>query len=109
MTKGTKIWLWCALALSAATTVLNASSGRWPSVAIAIAALAGLCVLLFTGRKWGFFLMCVCYVLAFAVGVYEGVTGDANAGVSILMSFIGSALIPVVTYLFLRKGWKELK
>ena len=46
MRKAAKIWLWCALALSVATTLLNAFSGRMLSVVIALAALAGLCILL---------------------------------------------------------------
>ena len=54
MTKGTKIWLWCALVLSVLTTMMNGVSGRWISVVIAVAALAGLVVLLFTQKKWGF-------------------------------------------------------
>lgn len=109
MTKATKIWLWFALALSVATTVMNASYGRWLSVVIAVAALAGLCVLLFTQKKWGYLLMCGCYVLAFAWGTYESVAGGTGLLGSLLMSFIGSALIPVVTWLFLRKQWKNLQ
>ena len=109
MTKGTKIWLWCALVLCALTTILTAASGRWLSVAIAVVSLGGLCVLLFTQKKWGFILMCVCYILSFCNGVYQGVIGESGMLAAIVMSFIGSALVPVVTYLFLRKSWNELK
>lgn len=88
--------------LSVATTIMNAFYGRWISVVIAAGALVGLCALLFADKKWGFPLMCACYVLAFAVGVYQGFTGEADLVSAIAMSFIGSALIPAVTYLFLR-------
>ena len=97
MTKSTKIWLWLALVLSAATTIMNASYGRWISVVIALAALAGLCVLLFTQKRWGYLLMCGCYVLAFAWGAYESAAGGTGLLSALLMSLIGSALIPVIT------------
>lgn len=109
MTKGTKIWLWCALVLSAATTIMNGTLGRWESVLIAVVALVGLCVLLFTQKRWGFLLMCVCYVLSFINGVIQGVASGTNVVVTIVMSLIGSLLIPLVTYLFIRKSWDELK
>ena len=104
MRKAAKIWLWCALALSAATTLLNAFSGRMLSVVIALAALAGLCILLFTERKAGYLFMC-----SFINGLISGFTTDTNPAAAIIMSFIGSALIPVITYLFLRKDWQKLK
>ncbi len=109
MTKGTKIWLWCALVLSVLTTMMNGVSGRWISVVIAVAALAGLVVLLFTQKKWGFLLMCVCAVLSFLNGVYQGVIGQSTMVAAVVMSLIGAALIPGVTYAFLRKSWGELK
>ncbi len=109
MAKGTKIWLWIALVLSVATTVLNAAYGRWVSVAIAVVALAGLATLLFTQRKIGFIVMCLCYVLAFAEGVFTAFTGEGDVLVSVLMSFVGSALIPVITFFFLRSQWGKLK
>ncbi|HAH94232.1 hypothetical protein [Dielma fastidiosa] len=109
MRKAAKIWLWCALALSVATTLLNAFSGRMLSVVIALAALAGLCILLFTERKAGYLFMCVCYLCSFINGLISGFTTDTNLAAAIIMSFIGSALIPVITYLFLRKDWQKLK
>ena len=109
MNKKTKIWLWIALILSIATTALNASYGRWLSVIIALGALVGLCVLLFTGRKWGFVAMCAFYVLSFVNGIYQGVTGGSQLFIAIVMSVIGSALIPGITALFLRGDWKKLK
>ena len=109
MKKSTKIWLWFALILCAATTVLNASYGRWPSVVIAVVSLVGLGLLLFRQKKFGFFLMCICYVLSFLVGVVGGASGGTSLAVSIAMSLIGSALVPVVTALFLRGQWDQLK
>lgn len=109
MKKSTKIWLWAALILSCATTIMNASFGRWISVVIALAALTGLCVLLFGQKKWGYILMCTCYVGAFVNGVLQGFSGETSLMISIVMSFIGSALIPFVTGMFLLKDWKNLK
>lgn len=74
MTKGTKIWLWFALVLGLATTGINASYGRWISVAISLAAMAGLAVLLFQKRKAGYVFMCGCYVLSFVSGVTVSAT-----------------------------------
>ena len=74
MNKSTKIWLWVALVLCAAATIMNAFYGRMLSVVIAVAALAGLCVLLFAQRKAGYLLMCACYVLSFLVGMSLGLT-----------------------------------
>lgn len=102
MKKGLNIWLWVALALSVCTTVMNACYGRWVSVVIAVGALAGLCVMRFARKRWGFTLMCVCYVLAFAEGVRQAVSGQSGLVVGILASFLGSALIPVITGIFLR-------
>lgn len=110
MSKKTKIWLWFALILSTGTTIMNAFFGRRLSVLIAVTAIAGLCVLLFTGKRWGFFLMCICYTLSFAVGVWGGIKGEAGILPAIVMSFIGSALIPSITYLFLRgENHKEMR
>ena len=109
MSKSTKSWLWVALVLAVATTALNAGNGRWISVVIAIGALVGLCALLFKEKKWGYVFMCVCYALSFINGVYQGLTGESGVLAAVLMSFIGSALIPCVTALFLRKDWKKLK
>ena len=79
------------------------------TTAIAVVALAGLCVLLFAQRKAGYLLMCACYVLSFLVGVSQGLTGEANVIAAVVMSFIGAALVPVITWLFLRRDWAALK
>ncbi len=62
MRRSTKVWLWFALILCAATTVLNASYGRIPSVVVAIVSLIGLCLLLFKQKKQGF---CSCVAVMF--------------------------------------------
>ena len=108
MTKGTKIWLWFALVLGLATTGINASYGRWISVAISLAAMAGLAVLLFHKRKAGYVFMCGCYVLSFVSGVMQGVTGGTGLIVSVVMSLIGSMVIPGITWLVIRKKWEFL-
>lgn len=107
MKTSTKIWLWFTLVLCAATTVMNACFGRWPSVIVAIVSLAGLCMVLFAKKKAGFTLMCCCYVVSFFVAVL-GSLGQPGLLVSILMSLVGSLLVPVITWLFLRRDWDSL-
>lgn len=108
MSKGTKIWLWVALLICIATTVLNFTEKRYLSVLIAICSLVGLCILLFKGKKIGFYIMCAFYVLAFIVGVTGGIEGGSEIVLSVIASFIGSALIPVITFLFIRKQFNTL-
>lgn len=108
MKNSTKIWLWFALILCAATTVMNACFGRWPSVIVAIVSLVGLCMVLFAQKKAGYILMCCCYVVSFLVAVM-GSLGQPGLLVSIIMSLVGSLLVPVITWLFLRRDWDNLK
>lgn len=107
MKRSTKIWLWFALVLCAAVTVLNACYGRIPSVIISLVSLVGLGLLLFRQQKFGYFLMCGCYVLSFVVAVL-GSLSSGNLLVSIIMSIIGSLLVPVITWLFIRRDWAQL-
>ena len=109
MKKSTKIWLWVALVICVATTIMNAFMGRTTAVIIAVVAIAGLAVLLFTERKIGFIVMCVCYTLSFISGVVNGASGETGVLVSVVMSFVGSIMIPGITALFLRGQWKNLK
>ena len=107
MKRSAKIWLWDALVLCAATTVLNLTEGRIPSVVIALVSLVGLAVLLFAQKKAGYILMCCCYVLSFLVAV-SGNLSAGNPVVILVMSLIGSLLVPVITWLFIRSDWKQL-
>ena len=107
MSKASKIWLWIALVLCVCTTGLNLSEGRWLSVGIAVISIIGLCILLFGQRKAGFVIMCVCAVGSFVVGASQNF---AQLGaMSILMSLIGSALVPVITGLFIKSQWSQLQ
>lgn len=107
MKRSAKVWLWVALVLCAATTVLNLTEGRIPSVVIALVSLVGLAVLLFAQKKAGFILMCCCYVLSFLVAV-SGNLSAGNPVVILVMSLVGSLLVPVITWLFIRSDWKQL-
>ena len=107
MSKASKIWLWIALVMCVCTTGLNLSEGRWLSVGIAVISIIGLCMLLFGQRKAGFVIMCVCAVGSFVVGASQNF---AQLGaMSILMSLIGSALVPVITGLFIKSKWSQLQ
>lgn len=107
MSRSAKIWLWFALILCAATTVLNGFYGRIATVIVAIVSLIGLCILLFAQKRAGFILTCCCYVLSFVIAV-AGSLSSGNLLVSIVMSLIGSLLVPVITWLFIRKDWASL-
>ena len=107
MSKASKIWLWIALVMCVCTTGLNLSEGRWLSVGIAVISIIGLCMLLFGQRKAGFVIMCMCAVGSFVVGASQNF---AQLGaMSILMSLIGSALVPVITGLFIKSQWSQLQ
>ena len=107
MSKASKIWLWIALVMCVCTTGLNLSEGRWLSVGIAVISIIGLCMLLFGQRKAGLVIMCVCAVGSFGVGASQNF---AQLGaMSILMSLIGSALVPVITGLFIKSQWSQLQ
>lgn len=108
MKKSTKIWLWIALVLCVCTTGLNLSQGRWLSVAIAVVSIGGLCALLFTRRKLGYWIMCICALGSFAVGVSQNLA-QLGAPLAVGMSLLGSALVPVVTGLFLKGDWNSLR
>lgn len=108
MKKSAKIWLWVALILCVCTTGLNLSEGRILSVAIAIVSILGLCVLLFAQRKAGYIVMCICAVGSLIVGVTQNIQ-ELGAPMAIVMSLIGSALVPVVTGLFIKNQWSDLK
>lgn len=106
MSNNSKIASSILLVLCCVTTGINVVAGRWMSVALAIGSLVGLLILLFAKKKLGFQLLCVCYVLSFLVGVSEGMTGATSLFAAVGMSFIGSFLVPAITYYFVRnESW----
>lgn len=109
MNKLSKVWLWAALILCACTAALNALSGRWLSVVIAVVSIAGMVLLLARERKLGFWVMCVCAVLSCIVGSVQSIQGGTGVLISVGMSLIGSALVPTVTALVLHSQWERLK
>ena len=88
---------------------MNMTQARWLSVAIAVVSLAGLCALLFAKKRTGFLLMCVCAVASFLVGSIQSVQGGLSVALAVGMSLIGSALVPLITGLFLKSQWAGLK
>lgn len=109
MSQAAKIWLWIALVLCIGTTIINATSGRIPSVILAIGGIVGLAILLFAQKKIGFYILCGFYAISLFVGIFEGVTSGTDVVMSIVMSVIGSLLVPGITYLVLRKQFSSLK
>ena len=109
MRKSTKVWLWAALILCIATTILNAFSGRLTSAVISVVSIAGLCMLLFKEKKNGFILMCAGSVLSFVVAVVSSTSAGLSLLASAGMSLVGAGLVPAITALFLIGQWKLLK
>ena len=108
MNISTRLWLWAALILIAAAVFLNAVSGRWLSAGAALLALAGLCSLLFLGKKSGFLLLCVFSACFCAAGIVSSISGGFHPVPAVTVSLAGSALIPCVTLLLLRGQWEKL-
>lgn len=109
MKKTSKIWLWAALVICICTTVMNALEGRWPSVAIAVISIIGLCILLFKEKKLGFYVMCICAAVTFLVSTVHSIQGGTSVVLYIVMSLVGAAIVPLITGLFIKSQWKELK
>lgn len=109
MKKTTKIWLWAALVLCICTTVMNATQARWLAVIIAVISIGGLCTLLFRQKKLGFYVMCICSIASFLAGSIQSIQGGTPVAISVVMSLIGAAIVPVITGLFIKSQWKELK
>ena len=108
MKSKTTTWLWVALVICVATTIMNASMGRIASALVALISIYGLCLLLFKHKKSGFQLMCGGYVLSFIVGTVMSISSGTGVLISVVMSLIGSSLIPVITALFLKGQWDQL-
>lgn len=106
MEKKTRIWIICAIILSAFTTVINISEARWISVILAIVGIGSLAYLFVKQDKKGFYIMCACYLLSFLYSAINSL-GNANVVIYIIMSLIGSSIIPGITWLFVSKD-KEL-
>ena len=109
MSKSLRIWLIFALVLCALTTLMNALLGRYLSAAIAVGSIASLCVLLFAHRRGAFYALCAFSALSFLVGVYQGIAEGTGILLSLGASLVGSALVPLVTFLFLRRQPENLK
>ena len=110
MTKGAKIWLWIALVICVLTTVLNVTEGRMISVVIAVVSLIGLVLLLFKEMKAGFYLMCISNTLSCLYSIVTSMSQVSGSYlvIYIIMSIIGAMIIPFITFLFIRKSFKQL-
>lgn len=107
MEKKTTIWLICAIILCVFTTALNFSEARWISVALAVVGIIGLVYLLVKKDIKGFYLTCICYLLSFLHSAINSI-GTPNAMIYIIMSLIGSMIVPGITWLFVRND-RQLK
>lgn len=109
MNKASKIWLVVALVLCVCTTAMNTMEGRLLSAGIAVVSIVCLCVLLFAQKKAGFYGMCICAVAFFLVGSVQSIQAGTGVLLSVVMSLIGSMLVPGITGLFIKSQWAQLK
>lgn len=108
MNKATRICLVFAIVLCSAVAVMNAFSGRIESSIVAAAAIVFMVVLLATQRKVAYYGIITCYVVSFLISVSHTI-GQPGMAVGIVMSVIGSALVPTIIGGFLSRTWDELK
>lgn len=108
MDKATRIWMVFAIVLCSAVAVMNAFSGRIESTAVAAVAIVLMIVLLATQRKIAFYGIIACYAVSFLISVSHAV-GQPGMAVGIVMSVVGSALVPAITGAFLSRTWGDLK
>lgn len=111
---GAKVWLWIVFVLNIITCVLAivGSIGvlallgpgmfiaTLASIAAEIVLILGVAMLLFKGKKVGFYLLCACAVI--------GLVLNLITGAGIVQSILGAVLFPLITYLLIKNQWYEL-
>lgn len=108
MNRATRIWMVFAIVLCSAVAVMNAFSGRVESAVVAAVAIMLMVVLLATQKKAVFYGIIACYVVSFLISISHTI-GQPGMAVGIVMSVVGSALVPAITGAFLSRTWGDLK
>lgn len=111
---GAKVWLWIVFVLNIiafamaiiGVAALTAIAGPIVLVATILSLVAevvlivGVAMLLFSGKKIGFYLMVACAV--------AGLILNLIAGEAIARSIVSAVLCPLITYLLIKNQWNEL-
>ncbi len=106
MSKGCKIWLWLLLIANVLASVglvyfwidgYVLTEDLISAVVCGVVLIAGVCILLFKQNKIGFYLILVASIMEF---VYSLMFKD----VPLNQAVIGAAILPLITFLFLRKS-----
>lgn len=87
--------------IAACTAALNGAEGRWLSVIISMASLAGIAVIFLRQRRIGYEIMYAAALLSFLIGTVQGMQEGTGAVPAVIMSLIGSMFLPLVTGAFL--------
>lgn len=111
---GAKVWLWIVFVLNiiafvfAAIGVIGLTALLGPLVLVAtllslvveVILIVGVAMLLFKGKKIGFYLLVACAVI--------GLILNLISGAAIVKSIISAVVMPLITYLLIKKQWDEL-
>lgn len=105
MSKGLKICLWVFLVMDimtflfyGRTFLLANASAAAAGMLLELMQIAGISILLFNRRKFGFYIICLSEIVMFAVNV-------TLFGSDIIISLINSAIIPLAVYAFMKPFW----
>ena len=112
MTPKLRIWLWISIVLAVAGALLLYPIGTAALnvifILIKIGMVAGLAVLLFSRRKFGFYVWAVFCVGAVIMTIFKW-QRLGSASFLIVASIAVDILAPVVAYLLMRERWDSLR
>ena len=106
MSKVCKAWLLVILIINTISAIVSLLVGflnplSWVSTMIVVVYVIGIILLLFKLKKVGFHLMIAAQVMGLIVNL--------NLGDRFLSALISSALPLLITYLFLKRDWAQLR
>ncbi|MEY8763736.1 MULTISPECIES: hypothetical protein [Clostridium] len=110
MTQKLKLWLWLSVVMVIAGALLLFPIGRLALnvvfVIVKIGMLTGLFILLFSRKKFGFYIWALFSVGAVIMTLIKwNIIGSASF--LIIASIVVDILMPVVAYMFMKKRWSE--
>ncbi len=105
MTTGLKVWLWIIFILSIIGCILNIIAAiaipvNWLMVIGGLCIVVGSAIILFQIKKLGFYFICLAAVISFIGNIVIG-------SYSIIAALIGAIIVPLITYLLMKKNWTQ--
>lgn len=100
MHKALKLWLWFVLIAYAVQAVMNLVSGSVFYFIYSAAHLAAVYLLLFRGRKLGFYLL-------MEISIF-GMVLNYRAGVGLPLTILAAVAVPAITLLLMQRDWGRL-